>query len=148
MHTNSQPTITCREKEAQDEYVLLEYCWILLYTVGYCWVLLDTVGYCWVLLGTVGYCWILLHTVVYCWILLDTVGYCYILLYTVGYCWILLYRLIGSKFEMVRPHYSAKRTHNVLGHAHLPSPHTPPGIPALECYSSQIAVLNPLSLSP
>ena len=29
---------------------------------------------------------------------------------------------IGSKFEMVRSHYSAKCMHNVLGHAHLPSP--------------------------
>ena len=36
------------------------------------------------------------------------------------------------------------RAHNVLGHAHLPSPpHTAPGIPAQECYCSQ-AVLKPL----
>ena len=33
-------------------------------------------------------------------------------------------RPLGSKFEMIRPYYSAKRTHNVLEHAHLPSlPH-------------------------
>ena len=48
---------------------------------------------------------------------------------------------IQAQFEMVGPYYSAKRAHNVLGYAHLPSPHTPPGIPALECYCSQIASL-------
>ena len=48
-------------------------------------------------------------------------------------------RPVGSKFKMVRPYYSAKRAHNVPGHAHSPLPHTPPGIPALECYCSQIA---------
>ena len=36
------------------------------------------------------------------------------------YLW--LCRPVGSKFEMVRPYYSAKRVHNILGHAHLPSP--------------------------
>ena len=30
-------------------------------------------------------------------------------------------RPVGSKFEMVRPNYSAKRAHNVLGHAYLHS---------------------------
>ena len=32
-------------------------------------------------------------------------------------------RPVGSKFELVRPYYSAKRAHNVLGHAHFPLPH-------------------------
>ena len=32
------------------------------------------------------------------------------------------HRPVGSKFEMVRRYYSAKRAHNVPGHAHLPSP--------------------------
>ena len=31
-------------------------------------------------------------------------------------------RPVGSKFEMVRPYYSAKHAHDVLGHAHLPPP--------------------------
>ena len=31
-------------------------------------------------------------------------------------------RPVGSKFEMVRPYYSAMHAHNFLGHAHLPSP--------------------------
>ena len=31
-------------------------------------------------------------------------------------------RPVGRKFEMVRPYYSAKYAHNVLGHAYLPSP--------------------------
>ena len=61
-------------------------------------------------------------------------------------------RPVGSKFEMVRPYYSAKRAHNVLGHAHLtPPPHPPPGIQPLQCHCFQIAfltVLKPLSLSP
>ena len=46
------------------------------------------------------------------------------------------YRPVGSKFEMVRPYYSAMRAHNLGGHAHLPSPHTLSGTPALECYCS------------
>ena len=33
-----------------------------------------------------------------------------------------MHRPVGSKFEMVRPYYSAKCVHNVLGHTHLPSP--------------------------
>ena len=65
---------------------------------------------------------------------------------------VVLTRPVGSKFEMVRPHYSAKRAHNVLGHTHLtPPPHPPPGIQPLQCHCSQIAflaVLKPLSLSP
>ena len=31
-------------------------------------------------------------------------------------------RPVGSKFEMVRPYYSAMRAHNFLGNTHLPSP--------------------------
>ena len=35
---------------------------------------------------------------------------------------VIVFRPVGSKFEMVRLYYSAKRAaHNVLGHAHLPS---------------------------
>ena len=37
-------------------------------------------------------------------------------------CAILCYRPVGNKFEMVWPYYSAMRTHNFLGHAHLLSP--------------------------
>ena len=49
-------------------------------------------------------------------------------------------RPVGSKFEMVQPYYSAKRAHNVLEHAHLPSLQPPPGMPLLECYQcTQIA---------
>ena len=34
-------------------------------------------------------------------------------------------RPVGSKFEMVRPYYSATRAHNVLGHAHFPATWNP-----------------------
>ena len=47
------------------------------------------------------------------------------------------YRPVGSKFEMVRPYYSTKRAHNVLGHAHLPSPP-----PTAQCPTSRMLLLS------
>ena len=49
-------------------------------------------------------------------------------------------RPVGSKFEMVRPHYSAKRAHNVLGHAHLPS--SPHMLPSRYASSRMIMLSN------
>ena len=66
-----------------------------------------------------------------------------------------LFRPVGSNYEMVRPYYSAKRAHNVLGHAHLSSPPPPPspttrrpGILALWNVTALKLLLKPLSLSP
>ena len=75
-------------------YIIVIYCYILLYIVIYCYILLYIVIYCYILLYIVIYCYILLYIVIYCYILLYIVIYCYILLYIVIYCYILLYIVI------------------------------------------------------